>query len=58
MAKNCKKQLSGTENRKRAKIKAIKNANVLSKVAKLDAYFNINDSVVNSVQNTSSTNIY
>jgi hypothetical protein len=52
MAKNCKKQLSGAENRKRAKIKAIKNANVLSKVAKLDAYFNINDSVVNSVQNT------
>jgi len=57
MAKNCKKQLSGAENRKRAKVKAIKTANVLSKVAKLDAYFNIKNAV-NRTENTSSINIY
>lgn len=57
MAKNWKKQLSGAENRKRAKNKAIKTANVLSKVAKLDTYFNIKNAA-NSTQNTSSTNIY
>lgn len=57
MAKNCKKQLSGAENRKKAKIKAIKTANVLSKVPKLNAYFNVKHAV-NSTENTSSINIY
>ncbi|XP_050064590.1 zinc finger MYM-type protein 1-like [Aphis gossypii] len=56
MAKNCKNQLSGAENRKRAKVKAIKTANVLSKVAKLDAYFNIKNAI-NGTENTSSINI-
>ncbi|KAL4107955.1 hypothetical protein QTP88_018224 [Uroleucon formosanum] len=53
MAKNCKKHLSGAENRKKAKIKAIKTANVLSKVPKLNAYFNVKNAV-NSTENTSS----
>jgi len=57
MAKNCKKQLSGAENRKRAKGIAIKTANVLSKVAKLDPYFNIKNAV-NKIENTSGINIY
>jgi len=35
MAKNCKKQLIGAENRKRAKVKAIKTANVLPKLPNL-----------------------
>lgn len=56
MAKNCKKQLSGAENRKKAKIKAIKTANVLSKIPKIIAYFNVKNAV-NRSENTSSINI-
>jgi len=56
MAKNCKKQLSGAENRKKAKIKAITIANVLSKISKLNAYFNVKNAV-NKPENTSSINI-